>query len=219
MTLDESKLEILKKVENGILSVEEGADLLAILDGGSTEKNAPASEPQAEVLQGSAVGATQMGDAGESRTTAVPAGWKSLWSIPMFLGILFMGLSGWWLFASYGRSGLGVGFWFALFFLTLSTGIVVLGWRLIAGRWLALNLTSQKADRTERVRFWVPLPLHFVDWAMRNFGQYMPEKVKTQDYVRILHDMDQSVPDGEPFQVDIDENDFKGEKTIEINFS
>jgi hypothetical protein len=32
MTADENKLEILKKVENGTLSVEEGADLIGILD-------------------------------------------------------------------------------------------------------------------------------------------------------------------------------------------
>lgn len=219
MTLEESKMEILKKVESGTLTVEEGADLLAILDGGSMAQPKTDPEPMTEVLQGSAESPFSGEGSREGRSTAVPAGWKSLWSIPMFLGILFMGLSGWWLFASYGRSGLGVGFWFAFFFLALSTGLVILGWRLIAGRWLVLNITEQKEDRTDKVKIWVPLPLHFVDWAMRNFGQHMPEKVREKDYLSILKDLDQSVPDGEPFQVDIDENDFKGEKTVEINFS
>ncbi len=217
MTREESKLEILKKVESGTLTVEEGADLLAILDGGSAAQSQ--TEPVAEVLQVSKVDSTSADNSTQSSTTAVPAGWKSLWSIPMFLGILFMGLTGWWLFASYGRSGLGVGFWFAFFFLSLSTGFVILGWRLIAGRWLVLNVTEQKENKTQKVKIWVPLPLHFVDWALRNFGQHMPEKVREKDYLRILKDLDQSVPDGEPFQLDIDQNDLKGEKTVEINFS
>lgn len=214
MTVDENKLEILKKVENGTLSVEEGADLLAILDGGSA-KSAPDTTPQPEVLQGRA-GPETIEE--EMHTTAVPAGWKSLWSIPMFLGIVFMGLSGLWLYTSYGRSGLGVGFWFALFFLAISTAILIFGWRLVAGRWLVLNVTERKLDHSDRVKIWVPFPLHFADWVMRHFGQYMPAKVQQKDFLHIFHEMDRSVPDGEPFQVDIDGNDFKGKKTVEINF-
>jgi hypothetical protein len=146
MTVDESKLEILKKVENGTLTIEEGANLLAILDGGKAE-----AEPQPEVIQSENVDESQPL---EPRSTAVPAGWKSLWSIPLFLGIVFMGLSGFWLYSSYGRSGLGVGFWFALFFLCISTAIVFFGWRLIAGRWLALNVSDTKEGKTNHVRLW-----------------------------------------------------------------
>jgi len=70
MTLEESKLEILKKVESGTLTVEEGADLLAILDGGSVAQ----PEPEAEVLQGSVLDSTPVDEPAQSRSTAVPAG-------------------------------------------------------------------------------------------------------------------------------------------------
>ncbi len=216
MTLEESKLEILKKVESGTLTIEEGAHLLEILEGGESAESESQPKPQPEVIQSNVVEDTQME---ETRTTAVPAGWKSLWGIPLFLGIVFMGLSGLWLYTSYGRSGMGVGFWFALFFLCVSIAIVFFGWRLIAGRWLALNITETKDGRINRVRIWVPFPLHLADWVMRTFGQYMPEKVQKRDFLRIFKEMDQSVPDGEPFQVDIDADDLQGNKNIEINLS
>jgi hypothetical protein len=210
MTIDESKLEILKKVETGLLSVEEGAELLAILDGNQTHQ----TKEDVVIIAGTGKVSTN-----ETRTTAVPAGWKSLWSIPLWLGIVFMGLSGYWLYSSYGSSGLGVGFWFAFFFLFLSTAIVFFGWRLIAGRWLVLNISSKKEDKTEEAKIWIPFPIHFANWALRNFGNYMPDDVKNKNYQQVIADLDSSLPDGQPFQVDIDEEGWHGEKTINVNFS
>jgi hypothetical protein len=40
----------------------------------------------------------------------------------------------------------------------------------------------------------VPFPLHFADWVMRHFGQYMPEKVQQRDFLRIFEEMDRSIP-------------------------
>jgi len=210
MTIDESKLEILKKVEKGVLSVEEGADLLAILDG----KNA--NIPDQEVVTSVNLDKESSND---SYTTEVPTGWKSLWSIPLWLGIIFMGLSGFWLYSSYGRSGLGVGFWFAFFFLFVSTAIVFFGWRLIAGRWMALNISSKNETKSEKFKIWIPFPIHFASWVFRNFGHLMPEDVKNKNYDQIINDLDSSLPDGQPFRVDIDEEGWQGEKTVNVNFS
>ena len=41
MTSDENRLEILKKVEEGTLSVEEGSDLIGILERAEKAKQAP----------------------------------------------------------------------------------------------------------------------------------------------------------------------------------
>lgn len=210
MTIDESKLEILKKVETGQLSIEEGADLLAILDGVRPNKPEQSAQPVVNSVDSSA---------DDSKTTAVPAGWKAAWSIILWLGMIFMGLSGFWLYSSYARSGLGWGFWIAFVFLCLSTGIVFFGWRLIAGRWLVLNITSKKVNKTEKVKIWVPFPIHFANWAFSNFGKHMPSKVREKNYQQIIQELDNSLPDGEPFQIDIDEDQWNKEKTVNVNFS
>lgn len=193
MTTDENKLQILKKVENGTLSIEEGADLLAILERNETE-----TKPErvaAEVIEP----ANPLPD-------KVPAGWMVGWSFFIWLGVIFMGASGYWLISSYTRSSLGVGFWFALVFLVLSTAIVFFGWRLVAGRWMVLRVSSKKEDVAKRYFFWVPFPIHLGIWVFKNFAKYMPEEVKEKNYDQVLADLDSSLGKGEIFQIEIDGN-------------
>jgi hypothetical protein len=203
MTIDDSKLEILRKVEQGALSIEEGAHLLEILEGGSSaqyEDAAPASAVSPVASQ---------------RTTRepleVPAGWRSLWGIFLWLGIIFMGLSGYWLLGSYNRSGLGVGFWFALFFLLISCAILFFGLQLLSSRWMMVHIRSTEAGGEKKFTVWVPLPLQLARWVFHNFGSYMPESVKSRHIESILQEMEQS---NEPYQVEID-----GEKGSQANIN
>lgn len=197
MTNEESKLEILRKVEQGTLSIEEGAHLLEILDGNSTaqyEDAAPASSATPALAQGAPQGTAK-------EPLEVPAGWRSLWGIFLWLGIIFMGLSGYWLLGSYNRSGLGVGFWFALFFLLVSCSILFLGLQILSSRWMVVHILSHENDKESRFNVWVPLPLHLARWVFHNFGDYMPESVKSRQIEYILQEMEQS---DEPYQVEVD---------------
>jgi hypothetical protein len=196
MTTDENKLQILKKVENGTLSIEEGADLLAILE--RSEKR----ESNAVPLAGEAI----VNEQDNTTPKKVPAGWMVGWSFFIWLGVIFMGVSGYWLLSSYTRSGLGVGFWFALVFLVLSTAIVFFGWRLVAGRWMVLRVSSKKEDVTKRYFFWVPFPIHLGIWVFKNFAKYIPEEIKEKNYDQVLADLDSSLGKGEIFQIEIDGN-------------
>jgi hypothetical protein len=195
MTFDENKLEILRRVEQGTLSIEEGAHLLEILEAG----NEPV-EPA--VLEAVAAPFTPATEPREKMT--VPAGWRALWGIFLWLGITFMGLTGFWLFSSYGRSGLGVGFWFALFFLLISCVIVYLGLQLLASQWMVVKLSDQEGAGQKNINIWVPLPLQLASWFFRNFGKYLPESVKSRNIEEILHEMETSRADDEPYVVEID---------------
>ena len=89
MTREESKLEILKKVENGVLSVEEGSALLGILD----KAERPSVEP--EIVKERDEEFTE-----PVETPKVSGCWKAAWSMILFRrcgadGILsFLGLPG-----------------------------------------------------------------------------------------------------------------------------
>jgi hypothetical protein len=194
MTIDENKLQILKKVEDGTLSVEEGADLLSILDYGTTMKPDTAVHAAVEIPDEKKI----------MTTSQVPAGWKALWSLFIWIGVAAMGGTGYWLYSSYARSGLGWGFWFALIFLSLSIAIVFFGWRLIAGRWLVASIRANEKDNSTRLyKFWAPLPIHMGIWVFQTFGQYMPEKVIEKHYDQVLADLDKSLKGDEIFQIDI----------------
>jgi hypothetical protein len=194
MTTEENKLSILKKVEDGTLTIEEGADLLAIL-----ERGQGTAAPQ-EPLTGEVIDPVKE----DPIPDQVPAGWRAAWSFFIWLGVVFMGASGYWLWSSYARSGLGVGFWFALVFLILSSAIVFFGWRLVAGRWMAVRIVSRDEGKPSRHLFWAPLPLHLGIWVFKTFDKYMPEDVKEQQYDQMLVEMDKSLNKDEVFKIDID---------------
>lgn len=189
MTTEESKLEILRSVEQGKLSVEEGAHLLEILDGEPAAQNTP--QPAAAPLP------TERMD--------VPAGWRMLWGSLLWLGVIFLGLTGLWLYTSYARSGMGVGFWFALFFILVSCLIVFLGYELLASkRWMIVRV-SESGEK--KINVWVPLPLHIAKWVFETFGDQMPEEVKSHNILQILDEMENNGGTDQPYIIDVDEKD------------
>ena len=171
MSNDENKLEILKKVENGTLSIEEGADLLTILDRAQEKQSAAENTVSVSSSNANPLPKTPF---------YVPAFWKAIWGVFLWLGIAGMALSGLWLFSSYNKTGMGWGFWFALFFLLLSVVIVFLGWRLLDGHWMLLKVHS--LDENKKVFIYVPLPLQFAIWVFHTFGSYMPARVQNRLY-------------------------------------
>lgn len=199
MTSDENKLQILKKVENGTLSIEEGADLLAILEKSTREPVAQSIDAK-EPVDASAL------------PERVPAGWQALWSLFIWIGVVFMGASAYWLYSSYARSGMGWGFWVAFIFLFLSTSIVYFGWRLVAGRWMVVRISSKEGESAKRFLFWAPLPIHMGIWVFKTFGKYMPDEVVEKHYESILLEMDHSLGKDEFFTIDID-----GDQHVRIN--
>ncbi len=194
MTRDENKLQILKKVENGTLSIDEGADLLSILDREESASETPA-QPQTIDLEPEPM---------EALPEKVPAGWKALWGIFMWLGVIFMAASGFWLYSSYARSQMGVGFWFALFFLFLSTAIVVFGWRLVAEHWMVVRIRSKDEGKAKTFLAWVPLPIHMALWVFKTFGSKMPPEIQGKRIDEILTELDGSLNEGDILQVDLD---------------
>lgn len=189
MTTEDNKLEILRGVEQGKLSIEEGAHLLEILDGqaGTQDTTQPAASPlPAERME-------------------VPTGWRMLWGSMLFLGVIFLGPTGFWLSTSYARSGMGVGFWFALFFILVSCLIVFLGYELLASkRWMIVRV-SESGEK--KIDVWVPLPLHIAKWVFETFGDQMPEEVKSRNILQILDEMENNGDDNQPYIIDVDEKD------------
>jgi hypothetical protein len=207
MTTEENKLQILKKVEDGTLSIEEGADLLSMFDRVDEVHSSSGVSSRAEVMD------TPL----EAPPTEVPAGWKALWSMLIWLGVAFMGGSGYWLVSSYQRSGMRWGFWFAFLFLALSTALVYFGWKLVSGRWLAVRVRSIENGTEKRFKFCAPFPIHLGLWAFTTFGEYIPAAVKEKGYESILRDLDQSLQENEIFVIDLD-GDGSEKMNFNINF-
>jgi hypothetical protein len=117
MTSDESKLEILKKVEDGTLSVEEGSDLLGILDQAETSH----TSTEYDDLPPSA-------DTPPIHEKAVISGcWKAAWSMILVGGAVLTAFSAFWIYQGYQKAGFGWGFFLSWIPFAIGVLFTILG--------------------------------------------------------------------------------------------
>lgn len=197
MTTDENKLDILRKVENGTLSIEEGAELIGMLDNANSSAEPPVSAP------------TQL-----SRTISsmepiekheVSGCWKAAWSMVLVGGAILAGFSAYWIYQGYVNQGFGWGFWLSWIPMMIGIGFMLLGWALMESPWMHVKINSTEEGKKSNFIFSMPVPFNIARWVMTTFGQYMPDEVKSHDILNVLDQAEASIKNGEPFQVQVDD--------------
>lgn len=118
MTSDESRLEILRKVEDGTLSIEEGSDLIRILDEArevslETEVSPTVGEPRDSQVS--------------PETSKTPGCWKAAWRMILLTGTLLATFSVYWVYQGYQKAGLSWGFWLSWIPLIIGTVVMIIG--------------------------------------------------------------------------------------------
>ena len=198
MTSEESKLEILRKVEDGTLSPEEGSDLIGILEA------AKAVESEPEIIQPPLE--PEAPQAPEA-TPRVSGCWKAAWSMILLGGAVLTAFSAYWIYQGYQKAGLGWGFWLSWIPFAIGILIMVFGWILMESPWLHVRVKTRDSGKLQKIVISIPLPLRLVSWVFRTFGQYMPPEVKEKGVEEMLLEIDQALKRGEPFQVEVDDKE------------
>jgi hypothetical protein len=206
MTLDENKLEILRKVENGTLSVEEGADLIGMLERTKTEPESKSSSPASPAEPSSPL-----------QKHEASGCWKAAWSMFLVGGAILSGFSAYWIFQGYQNHGVSWGFWLSWIPMIIGIVLMLFGWALMESPWMNVKIHSKKEEKKFTFIFSMPVPFNIARWVMRNFGQYMPDEVKSQEILNILEQAEASVNRGEPFQVQVDDD--KDGSTVDISIN
>jgi hypothetical protein len=196
MTRDESKIEILKKVESGVLSVEEGSDLLGIFDKAEEESAQPERtiknlelEPMAPMEKVKASGC-----------------WKAAWSMILVGGAVLTGFSAYWVFQAYENKGFGWGFFLSWIPLILGVFLMIGGWILMESPWMHVRIHSKEDNKKVHIVFSMPVPLRLAGWVFKTFGHYMPQEVREKGVEEMLEAIEESMKAGEPFHVQVDDD-------------
>lgn len=197
MTSDESRLEILKKVSDGTLTIEEGADLIGILERGKTTQQSEPFAAEPEVVQSPP----------EFVSSRVSGWWKFMWSLILIGGAILTGFSAFWAYRGFQKAGLGWGFWLSWIPFILGVLIMVLGWMLLESPWLRVKIKSRKSGRSHNIAFAIPLPLKLVSWVFFTFGSHMPVEVQNKGVPEMLTEIENSLRRGEPFEIEVDDKE------------
>ncbi len=213
MTLRERRLEIMRKVETGEISIENGSRLLAALEAGELLPEPDLYEPLPQAAPAQ-VESVPMAEAIEVEPEVVETSeeeirrrvdrWKRWWGLPMGVGVFLAIVAAYWMYAGYRAAGLSWGFWLSWFPFGLGLAIVALSWYSQYIPWLHVRVRDRSAGD---VAFSMPLPVDLASWGLRVYRQFAPEQARNQHIEEIESFLSASLFTGDPLHVFVDDKD------------
>lgn len=200
------RLEILKKIESGELSVEEGSHLLNELDNGVPPvlpgwTSQAVEEPKVEVIVPSYASRSP------NEKAEIPPDFKGYkaWSWVFFsLALLLTGISAWWMVSAWQNKPFGAGFWFS--WIPFILGIIGMATSFNT-RWLHVRVTDKKNGEWKNIRISLPLPLGLASWVLRIVPGWLPQEVRDKHIGETFNEINRSITRDQPFYVEVDEED------------
>jgi len=234
MDLRLRRLDILRRVESGELSLEDGNQLLFELEEREGEaadlpgsgkmgdlqiasgdipnaeveiNEASAGEPASFVPVEPEPGSPPPGQTAKDESpSAKMTSWRGLWVVSFLLGLLLTLVSANWMYLGLVSAGLSWGFW--LSFIPFAIGVLLMwaSWQMRLARWLHLHIRQRPGVRPQVIAFSLPLPIGLTRWVIQRFGRFSPS-LNGQDGVEILEELDQVLAADDPMHVFVDGED------------
>ncbi|MRR29540.1 hypothetical protein EG834_04235 [bacterium] len=195
------KIEILKRVASGELSVDDGNRLLAELDAAQpvqAEVLMPEDRPAVEVPGAMA---DSMPEVSEEELKRMKAWHRWNW-IPLTLFLILTGFAALWIYQGYRSGGFGWGFWLSWIPFMIGVLGVYAFWNM---KWVHVRVREMKGDRVQKISISVPLPLGLLPWVFTTFGRYMPAQVREQqESILMINEM---LKTDDPIHIHVSENE------------
>ncbi len=208
------RLYILEMIERGEISAEEGWQRLQDLNSADQDVKEGILEQDEEFLAERFPGAAALppADMPESGAMQPPppdfSRWRSLWAIPMWVGIGFTILFA---YLMSQAAAAGSVFWMLCVSLPFALGVllIVIGWGSRTARWLHLRIQQRPGETPQRISISFPLPLQFAGWILRIFRGHI-KGMEEIDVEGMLAAVGSNTSPENPLYVEVDEGN--GEK-------
>ena len=184
---DSERQQILKMIEDGKISPEQGLTLMQALeeapDDGLEDAAAEAqiASPALSAADASAIpeapALTTAGSTGQpgGETSAEHRSdpeferkvnrFRSLWVVPLWVGIGITVVGAYWMYAALQSSGLGFWFFLAWFPFLLGVLLTVLAFSSRTSRWIYINITQAPGESPRHIV--LAFPLSLVSWGLQ----------------------------------------------------
>jgi hypothetical protein len=196
---DQERNQVLKMIEDGKISPEEGLQLMQALEQSPADEELLASQTKTAAPEAEATPRQVFGN--DPAIARVKSAVQRFWQIPLGIGIGTTILSAVGMY--FIMRGPGLNFWFYFMILPLLIGVAVAA--LAAGsrtaRWIFVDVHQGPGAKPERIFLGFPIPLKLAAWFLRTFGNMIPDLKKTNvDEV-----------------IEVIETGFKGEEPLIVN--
>jgi hypothetical protein len=200
---DMEREQILKMVEEGKISPEQGLTLMRALDQDKPEDEAP--QDAADSGSGQAR-AEKSGMDFDPRIARLKTTAQRLWQIPLWIGIGVVILS------AAGMYGLilsnNMNFWFYCLITPLLLGVLVIAAAVGSrkARWIFVDVHQKPGERPQRIFLGFPLPLKLTAWFLRTFGHKI-NGLKDTKADEVIQFIEAGFSGDEPLVVNVDEGE------------
>jgi hypothetical protein len=225
---NERKL-ILGMIQSGKISADEGLGLLKALEESDQQPAQGEMEQEASTLveaaslqslpgastqpEGSAAGPAGFSEAESLTPPASPAPelppdarqWRRWWTLPLWVGVGILVLSGWLMYWAQVTYGIGFLFFCAWLPFLLGLGLIVLGWQSRSSHWMHLRVEQRPGDWPHRIAISFPLPLGLASWFLRTFRGRIPG-LDDPAVDQVLVALDQHATPENPIYIDVDDD-------------
>jgi hypothetical protein len=199
---DSEREQILKMIEDGRITAEQGLNLMQAL-GGEPEDELPELPAEAEMP------AFVTEEAPRERTSDPDFDrrvnrYRSLWMIPLAFGVAVTVAGAYWMYAALQASGFG--FWFYCASLPFILGVLVTAAAFSSrtSRWIYVNVKQKPGETPQRIV--IAFPLSLVSWLMQFTKGYVPERERGA-VDEVMRAVFQSTQSSEPLMVEVEEED------------
>lgn len=203
---DEERAQILKMLEDGKISPEDALKLMNALEAGEDAGEAEIVEVIAppEPDAGSGSGAEGPQPEPDPEFDRKVKRFRSLWLVPLWVGLTVLVLGAWWMYSAMLNSGFG--FWFMCAWLPFLIGVAVVALAVISktSRWIYVRVDQKPGERPQKIVFAFPIPSPLLRWGMRNFGHNIPPEARAASDLAmkaVFEDLK------EPLYVDVHDDD------------
>ncbi|MCX6066166.1 MAG: hypothetical protein NT121_10490 [Chloroflexi bacterium] len=203
---DSERQQILKMIEDGKITAEQGLTLMQAL-GDDPQDDGLAEVPADETIPSFI---TESGGEAESKKTTDPEfdrkvnRFRSLWVIPLWIGVAITVAGAYWMYSALQSTGFG--FWFSCAWLPFLLGVLVtaLAFSSRTSRWIYINVKQKPGESLQRIV--IAFPLSLVSWGINFVKGAVPqsERGAAVDVMKAVFD---STKSDEPLMVDVREDD------------
>jgi hypothetical protein len=204
---DQERAQVLKMIQGGRLTPEEGLRLLHTLE------QTPADE---EAIPPEQVEAPWPDQAGEATNRVIPDPdvqrgleiTRRLWLfVPLAIGSLVTVLGGWIMYVHLQPSPANVWFFgLGLPLLLVGVAIIVAASVIQNAHWIYLRVEQKPWEAPRSIVLGFPLPFGLVGWILRTFGHFIPDmdQPTIEEIVKLLS---RTTSPGFPLVVNVDEGE------------
>ena len=210
---DQEREQVLKMIENGTISPEDGLKLMQTLDQSPAEDEEIVSKtgvgvvpPEAAEKDGVEEQTEKSNFGKDPRIASVKNAVRRLWQIPLWIGVAITILSAWGMYTMVQASRLN--FWFYCLSAPLLLGVLVIvaaiGSR--KARWIFVDVHQKPDEKPAHIFLGFPLPLKLAAWFLRTFGHFIPDLKKT-NVDEVIEMVENGFTSEEPLVVNVDEGE------------